>query len=55
MDLSGALRLAVYLHGKAAESLASSIGYNGILATEIAFTVRILLNELLYPKVFSKA
>lgn len=51
MDLSSALRLAVYLHGKAAEKLANSIGYNGILASEIALTVRSLLNELLYSKI----
>lgn len=48
VDLSEALRLAVYLHGKAAESLAISIGYNGVLATEIALTARNLLNQLLY-------
>jgi hydroxyethylthiazole kinase-like uncharacterized protein yjeF len=48
MDLSNALRFAVYLHGKSSESLAVSIGYNGVLATEIALTVRNLLNQLLY-------
>ncbi|MDQ5922278.1 MAG: hypothetical protein QG673_2337 [Pseudomonadota bacterium] len=48
MDSSSALRLGVYLHGKAAETLSASIGYNGILATEIALTARSLLNQLLY-------
>lgn len=48
MGLSDALRLAVYLHGSAAESMANSIGYTGILASEVALTVRALLNKLLY-------
>ncbi len=48
MSLSSSLRLSVFLHGKAAESLANSIGYNGILASEVALTVRNLLNNLLY-------
>ena len=49
MDLSNALRLSVFLHGSAAESLSNSIGYNGVLASEVALTVRNLLNNLLYP------
>lgn len=48
LKLSDALRFGVYLHGKAAESLAISIGYNGVLATEIALTARNLLNQRLY-------
>ena len=42
------LRFAVYLHGKAAEALVSTIGYNGVLATEVGLTARNLLNQLLY-------
>ncbi|MBP9743163.1 MAG: NAD(P)H-hydrate dehydratase [Burkholderiales bacterium] len=48
MDLSSAIRLGVYLQGSAAEALSGSIGYNGVLATEIALTARNLLNQLLY-------
>ena len=48
MSMSEALKLGVFLHGKAAETLAVSIGYNGVLATEIALTARNLLNQLLY-------
>ena len=48
MDLSNAIRFGVYIHGKAAESLSKSIGYNGILASEIGLAVRGLLNQLFY-------
>lgn len=48
MDLSSALRFAVFLHGKSAESLAEVVGYNGVLASEITYNARRLLNEMLY-------
>ena len=48
LELSDSLRLAVYIHGKAADDLSSQIGYNGILASEIIIAARKVLNNLLY-------
>ncbi|MCX8515296.1 MAG: hypothetical protein RL017_898 [Pseudomonadota bacterium] len=48
LDLSAALRLAVYIHGKAGDNLAKTIGLNGVLASEIGLMARTILNKLLY-------
>lgn len=50
LDLTNALRFAVYIHGLAADDLVKTIGYNGLLASEIALNCRLVLNKLLYSK-----
>ena len=53
LECGDALRLAVYLHGAAAEFLSRQYGgYNGILASEIAIASRRLLNQILYEDIF---
>ena len=53
LEQADALRLAVYLHGMAAEYLAGQYkGYNGILASEVSIASRYLLNRLLYEDAF---
>lgn len=49
LELIDALRFAVYLHGLAADNLSQVLhGYNGILASEVAYEARQLLNNILY-------
>ena len=49
LDLIDALKFAVYIHGLAADNLSQVLhGYNGILASEIAYEARKLLNNIIY-------
>ncbi len=49
LDLIDALKFAVYIHGLAADNLSQLLhGYNGILASEIAYEARQLLNNIIY-------
>lgn len=49
LTLLHALKLAVYLHGRAADELVIKHGgYNGLLASEISQYCRVILNKILY-------
>lgn len=53
MDLADATRMAVFIHGLAADRLViKRKGYNGILAGTIAEEVGELINELVYGELF---
>ncbi len=51
ISLLTALQFAVYLHGLAADNLVTQhAGYNGLLASEVAWCCRDLLNKTLYHR-----
>lgn len=51
LDLLNALRLAVYLQGAASDDLVKTYGgYNGIIATDTAISIRKILNKILYSR-----
>ena len=53
MELLDATRLAVFIHGLAADRLiVRRNGYNGILASMVASEVCDLINELVYGELF---
>ncbi len=54
MDLIDATRMAVFIHGLAADRLViKRQGYNGVLASSIAEEVCDLINELVYGELFN--
>lgn len=50
MKSSEALRFAVYLHGRSADEIVNTYGFNGVTASETTKNAREILNNVLYKK-----